>query len=924
MRIQFDAKQEYQLDAIRSVVDLFEGQFFNETRLGFMPFGGFAVVPNELSLTEADVIENLQRIQADNSLPTDDALSMITETTDTAEGAQEISFPNFSVEMETGTGKTYVYIRTALELAQRYGMRKFIIVVPTVAIREGVLKTFEITQKHFRELYSNLPYRYYVYDSSALSRLKQFGESDNVEFMVMTMASFNKDSNVIRQGDRDQMFGVTPLHVVQAARPILILDEPQNMGSDLSKQALASLNPLFALRYSATHREDQRHNQVYRLSPFDAYRLNLVKKIEVAGIERTDDANHVFMRLEELNTKKRTITARITVHVLRSSGTVAEKTITFKPDGKSLFEKTNLPDYRPFIIEEIDISQQIVRFTNGTVLRKGDSTGDDKEAVFEAQIRYTIETHFRRQQQLRDEGIKVLSLFFIDRVDNYVQETGIIRVLFNRIFNELKQKPDYRDQWGAVDPETVQGGYFASRNTREGDVIYEDSKTGEAERDKEVYDAIMRDKEALLSFPSPDDDDTTRRKKQLTFIFSHSALREGWDNPNVFQICTLNQSVSNIKKRQEIGRGIRLSVDQTGERVHNERVNVLTVVANQSYETYVQTLQSEIEEEYGRDGLAPKPSNARRRGSAKLRKAYTLKPEFKELWERIKHKTRYHVQIDTDQLAEDVIAELDQTDIRPPRVTVSRARVEVDEGDSERFGAMATSIQKDILARPASSTMTNVIKLMTHMLQFTSPPVRLTRKTLLHIFNNTAKQSDGLANPQEFASTTVRIIKAKLADQLVDGIRYERINDWYEMTQFEAEIDSWEEYLVPQPDEKPLEKSLYDHVVSDSNVETQFVRDLESMDEVKLYVKLPSWFTVPTPVGEYNPDWAIVIEPHDAHGQPTGEQMTYLVSETKSTTDREKLRPDERRKIDCGTKHFQDALNVRYRHVSRARDLFDE
>lgn len=917
MRIQFDAKQDYQLDAIRSVVDLFEGQYFNETQLGFMPFGGFAIVPNELALTDIDIISNLQRVQAENGLPVDRALSTITERTDTSQGEQDIAFPNFSVEMETGTGKTYVYIRTALELAQRYGMRKFIIVVPTVAIREGVLKTFEITEKHFRELYSNLPYRYYVYDSGALSRLKQFGESDTVEFMIMTLASFNKDANVIRQSDRDQMFGVTPLHVVQATRPILILDEPQNMGSDLSRQALASLNPLFALRYSATHREDQRHNQVYRLSPFEAYRLSLVKKIEVAGIERTDDANHVFMRLEELTTKKRTITARITVHALRSSGTVTEKTVTFKPDGSSLFEKTNLPDYRPFIIEEIDISQQIVRFTNGTVLRKGESTGDDRDAVFEAQIRYTIETHFRRQQQLAQAGIKVLSLFFIDRVDNYVLDSGIIRVLFNRIFNELKQQPAYVEQWGHVDPEAVQGGYFASRNTREGETIYEDSKTGEAERDKEVYDAIMRDKEALLSFPSPDDEDSARRKKELAFIFSHSALREGWDNPNVFQICTLNQSVSNIKKRQEIGRGIRLCVDQSGERVHDERVNVLTVVANQSYETYVETLQSEIEEEYGRDGLAPAPANARKRGIARLRKAYTLKHEFKELWERIKHKTRYHVRIDTDKLIEDVIADLDQVDIRPPRITVSRARVMVDDAEEERFGAMATSIQKDVLERPAHATPTNVIKLMTHMLQFTSPPVRITRKTLFHILDNTAKQAEALENPQEFASVAVRIIKAKLADQLVDGIQYERINDWYEMTRFEAEIDSWEEYLVPN------QKSLYDQVVSDSDVETQFVKDLESLEEVKLYVKLPAWFTVPTPVGDYNPDWAIVIEPRDVYGEATGEQFTYLVSETKSTTDRDKLRPDERRKIDCGFKHFQDTLHVRYRHVTQARELFD-
>lgn len=917
MKIQFDANQEYQLEAIRSVVDLFEGQPLNQTQLEFMPFGGFAIVPNQLDLTETDIMQNLQRIQEANHLPIDKRLETIVETTETSEGEQEISFPNFSIEMETGTGKTYVYLRTALELAQRYGMRKFIIVVPSIAIREGVLKTLEMTEKHFRELYGNLPYRYHVYDSGALSRLKQFSESDNIEFMVMTLASFNRDANVIRQSGRDQMFGVTPLHVVQAAHPILILDEPQNMGSDLSIQALTSLNPLFALRYSATHREDQRYNQVYRLSPYDAYRLSLVKKIEVAGVEKTTDANQVFMRLDDVQSKKMTITARITVHTLTRNGTVKEKTITFKPDGKSFFEKTNLPDYRPFVIEEIDIGQQMVRFTNGIVLHKGEMSGADKEAIFEAQIRYTIESHFRRQQLLKDDGIKVLSLFFIDRVDNYMKEDGIIRVLFDRIFNELKYQPQYVSDWGDVDPNIVQGAYFANRRTREGEIVYEDSKTGEAERDKEVYDAIMRDKEALLSFPSPNDDAGTIYKKQLAFIFSHSALREGWDNPNVFQICTLNQSVSNIKKRQEIGRGVRLCVDQAGERIHDERINILTVVANQSYETYVQTLQAEIEEEYGRDGLAPRPSDARKRGVAKLRKEYVLKPEFKELWQRIKHKTRYNVQIDVTQLTEDVLKALDDIDIRPPRVTVSKARIQIDESDTnkEQFGAMVTTIQKDVLERPVSSPPTNIIKLMMHMLQFTTPPIRLTRKTLKTIFDNTTKREQALANPQEFASTTVRIIKSKLTDQLVDGIQYQKINDWYEMTQFELEIDSWTEYLIPN------NKSLYDHVISDSNVETQFVKDLEKMDQVKLYIKLPAWFTVPTPIGDYNPDWAIVIEPRDEHGQVTGEQFTYLVSETKSTTNVDELRPDERRKIECGVKHFKDTLGVDYRVVTNATEI---
>jgi type III restriction enzyme len=894
MQFKFDANQEYQVRAIESVALLLEGQPRNEADLSFS-LGGFAAVPNQLDLDEAALIANLQVVQRENGLPADDVLQLIEESIETVEGRKQVRFGNFSVEMETGTGKTYVYLRTALELYRRYGLRKFIAVVPSVAVREGVLKALKVTEKHLRELYGNTPYRYYVYDSANLSQVRQFALSDGVEIMVMTIDSFNRASNVIRQST-DRLQGETPIHLVQAARPVLILDEPQNMESELRVRALAALDPLFALRYSATHRNP--YNVVYRLSPFEAYRQGLVKRIEVGSVVQSDDENLPFLRLDQIRAEKRTLTARIALHKLMKNGTVKEQVVTVRPGGR-LEENAGRPEYAPFVVDEIDAAAGVVTFANGDELRLGETKGADKDAIFAAQIRYTVEAHMRRQARLRGAGIKVLSLFFIDRVDNYVRDDGIIRRLFKEAFDDLKvQHPHFRD----ADAAAVQAAYFAQRRTRAGQVVYEDSKTGEAERDREAYELIMQEKERLLSFDEP-----------TAFIFSHSALREGWDNPNVFQICTLNQTVSEMKKRQEVGRGVRLAVNQNGDRVHDEQINVLTVVANESYERYVERLQSEIEAEYGTEGLPPKPANARKRRTARLRKQYTLRPEFKELWEKIRQKTRYAVRIDSERLITEVVAELDSITITPPRITITKAQVEVvSEGGFVARQATATRTAMELRGR---YVWPNLVGLMEHLLLHTTPPVRLTRRTLLEIFRRSAQKQAALDNPHGFATEAVRIIKEKLTDQLVAGIQYDKIDEWYEMCQFEGEIESWEQYLVP------ARRSVYDHVIFDSETEREFVQGLERRDDVRLYLKLPSWFTVPTPVGDYNPDWAIVMEDRDEHGEARGRPLMYLVRETKDTTDRGKLRPDERRKIACGEKHFDGALGVNYKVVTSAGDL---
>jgi type III restriction enzyme len=894
MQFKFDANQEFQLQAIQAVTGLLEGQPRLENDLRLSLGANLAAISNRLDLDEADLTRNLRRVQEANRLPQDDALQVIESEIETAEGRKSVRFANFSVEMETGTGKTYVYLRTALELHRRYGLRKYIVVVPSVAIREGVLKTLQITETHLRGLYDNVPCRYYVYDSANLSQVRQFALSDGVEIMVMTIDSFNKASNVIRQ-TTDRLQGETPIHLVQAARPILILDEPQNMESELRIQALAALDPLFALRYSATHRNP--YNLVYRLTPAEAYRQGLVKRIEVAGVEKETDENRVFLRLDEVRSEKKTLTARIAVHKLMKGGTVKEQVVTVRP-GESLEAKANRPEYSAFVVEEMDAGAGSVLFTDGTTLSLGEARGADKEAIFNSQIRYTLGEHFRKQAYLREHGIKVLSLFFIDRVDNYALADGLIRRQFERAFLELREPfPEWKD----VSLESVQAAYFAARRTKEGQVIYEDSKTGESEKDRETYDLIMKDKERLLSFDEP-----------TCFIFSHSALREGWDNPNVFQICTLNQTTSEVKKRQEIGRGVRLAVNQDGDRVRDEQVNVLTVVANESYEHYVSQYQTEIETEFGREGLPPRPANARQRGIALLRKEYLLKPEFKELWERIKHKTRYAVRINTSQLIAGVLEELNQAEIRPPHVEIRKAKMET---EGEAFFAVQVA-ERGMPYTPEEQPFPNLVEVLLALLERTSPPVRLTRRTLLEIFKQAIPkiQTAALKNPFEFATVAARIIKAKLTDQLVNGIQYEKMNQWYEMTQFE-DIPGWSDNLVPAA------HSIYDQVVYESEIEKAFVEGLEHREDVNLYVKLPGWFTVPTPVGEYNPDWAIVLEPRDEFGKPTGEELLYLVRETKDTLNLEELRLDEARKIRCGERHFRDALGVDYQVVKDAREL---
>lgn len=945
MRLQFDANQDYQLEAIEAICGLFEGQPRLDGLLRFEEGSTrLAAISNRLDLSREALLANLQGVQSRGQVTPDGELATIDAQIGTADGPVTLSVPNFSVEMETGTGKTYVYLRTILEMDRRFGFRKYIIVVPSVAIREGVLKSLQITEQHLRSLFDNPIYRYYAYDSDNLTFVRQFAQSDAVEVMVMTIDSFNKAANIIRR-DTDRLQGATPVHLLQAARPIVILDEPQNMESEKSIGALTLLNPLFLLRFSATHRNP--YNLIHRMTPASAYERGLVKRIEVAAVVRDDDANRAFVRVDDITATRSLVTARLGVQVLQRTGAVREKVVRVRY-GDSLEDKTGRVEYADYVVDEIHPTAGYVRFRNNVEIALGQSDGDDRQAIFAAQIQQTVEEHLRKQHRLRARGIKVLSLFFIDRVANYIGDgsaPGAIRQIFDGAFDAAKGAyPEWRD----LEASEVQAAYFAERGRRGGLRELLDSASGETKEDVAAYDLIMRDKEALLSFPSQGDDAETKARKQVGFIFSHSALREGWDNPNVFQICTLNQSISPMRKRQEIGRGLRLCVDQEGERVHDERLNVLTVIANESYRTYVKTLQSEIAsdyraeiearygksvselsgedrlkiaEEYGEGILPPLPRRAGQ-GTATLRKARVLSDEFADLWNHISQRTRYSVAIDSDALIAEVIPAIERARVAPPRITITKAVVAV--GREGLFEAMQMSASRTAADLTDRYPLPNMLELLENLLENTTPPVRLTRRTLLEIFRKAGNSDAAAHNPHEWATVVAKHLKEKLADHLVAGIQYRRTGEQYELTQVleDEVIELFSRYAAETPTEG--DKSIYDLIPCDSSVEARFVADMEAREDVRLYVKLPNWFVVPTPVGDYQPDWAILMD-----GADEQKPVLYLVSETKSDPSPDKLRPNEWRKIQAGAAHFGSAQlkrtgaleDVDYKVVKSAAEL---
>lgn len=912
MEIQFSPSQPYQLAAISAVVALFEGQPRSEGASDVVVASG---LPEGLALTEnglgnnfllspAQLLENCRQVQAKFALP--QSVELIPSRLEN--GTVLGDFPNFTVEMETGTGKTYVYLRTMYELNAVYGFKKFVVVVPSVAIREGVLKNLQITHAHLQTLYNNEPCSFSVYDSARVNDLRSFALSNAIQILVINIDAFSKDSaesdgEVIRKSrgnviNQLRETGVRPIEFIQNTNPIVIVDEPQNMETDLRKLAIARLNPLCTLRYSAT--PQNAYDLVYKLDAVQAYKLGLVKQIGVDSVVDGADPNQAYLSLEGFRSSKRAVSARIGLWVSEPNGP-AKKTITVK-NGADLYTLSkNREMYREgFIVNEIDIGEGIVRFANDVTLRAGAPHGTLTDAVLRLQIEATVRRHFEKELRLRPLGVKVLSVLFIDRVANYRSYSlsgnvvpGKFLLWFEEIYEQYRSRPEYASLY-PFPASDAHAGYFSQ--DRQGHL--KDSSERGNQEDNDTYALIMRDKERLLDPAVP-----------LRFIFSHSALREGWDNPNVFQICTLAETHSEIKKRQEIGRGLRLAVDDKGVRITDPSLNRLTIIANESYEEFAQTLQQEMEQQGLKfeKGLV---QDERKRVTVKLKKGYEADPAFLDLWNQIKQKTRYRVSYSTEELITLAVKAVKKlAHVERPKIVISRANLSItDSGvQSVEVGrrthdAGGPYVMPDLIAQIQSKTS-------------------LSKSTVAQILLQSGRLSDALKNPQMFIDQFVGAINEAKRALLVDGVEYVKVAGLvYEMHRFQADETSelFESNVVPVANQK---KTLFTHITIDSSSgpEIAFAKACDANEDVNFYLKLPRWFVIDTPIGPYNPDWALVY--HD-------DATFYFVAETKDTgsqggVDLSLLRPLEQLKIECGKRHFKEFETVRFRVVKTLKQLTD-
>jgi type III restriction enzyme len=976
LKLKFDATLDYQVDAVASVIDLFaelplsSSQFSltsqSASTLAFTELGAGNPLPTDEAAFEASTLANLLAVQERNGIAMSDALDGM----------------HFSVEMETGTGKTYVYLRTVLELNKRYGFTKFVVVVPNVAIREGVLASIELLRDHLRGLYDNVPFDPSVYDSKHLGRVRQFATANTIQLLVMNIQAFQKDveedtdltkANIINRA-QDRMSGRRPIEFIQATKPVVIIDEPQNMESEAASAAIARLNPFCTLRYSATHR--RAYNRVYRLGPVDAYDMNLVKRIEVASIVADENPNAAFVRLMAVDVAK--ARAQVTINHGPGSAFKAKKVWVTCGDDLAVISGGRQEYADGWIVSDISFRSgaEAVEFTNGSEVTIKEASASFDEDIQKAQVVETVRQHLDKERTLAAMGVKVLSLFFLDRVANYRAfeddgnpTLGQIGQWFEEAYTELAAKPRYAGlDLPPVD--RVHGGYFSVDNKQRP----KDTR-GDSAADIDTYDLIMRDKERLLSASEP-----------MRFIFSHSALREGWDNPNVFQICTLNETRAADRKRQEIGRGLRLPVNQDGERIHDPLINRLTIVANEAYEHFARALQTEYEEDTGqRFGVVPKEAfakialpaepgeeparpmgqsvssdlwqhlcangyldsagvvqpkfapttdgfelavpdgtepiraeitdaisrfvfanrivNAKKRQAVRFRKQVMLDSDFKALWDRISKRTRYRVSLSTDELVGVAArAVADAEPIEPPKVRVrvvelehSAAGIAADKHvDQHEYDTAAPRFLPDILADLQNET-------------------DLTRATLVRILRESGRLTDFTVNPQAFTVLVTAKINAALHKQMVDGIRYEPVPglNW-EMHRLEPEAsEEIERYAARLYSVQNASKTLYDHIEIDSEVERRFAKGLDDNHRVRFFMKLPAWFTVDTPIGPYNPDWAIVFG---------DSERVYLVRETKGSVDPDEIRGREETKIRCARQHFA-AIGVDYAVTSSVADM---
>ena len=969
MEFKFDAKQQYQLEAIGSLVQLFDGQpkdaeavlttlrgegqltaGENQTTLDLDLSQEVGAVGNNLVLDEATILQNLQAVQDKNGLE--------------VLGALAGDALDFDIEMETGTGKTYVYLRTIFELAKAYNFTKFVILVPSVAIKEGVTTSIRLMRQHFRELYPAQPFDYSVYSGQSAEEVQGFATSTNVQIMVMTIDSIrgNANSRIIHQ-TRDKLNGLRPIDYLKATRPVVIMDEPQNMESQLSQSSIGELDPIATLRFSATHRKQR--NVVYRLDPVDAHDHGLVKQIVVAEVAQQGSDATPYIKVVEV--KRDPWEAKLELAVRGADGSLTRRVVKAKQD-QELSNLTTNPAYEGWWITELSIEPQFVEINKHGMLQQGEEIGGNSDSIYREMIRETIKEHFRKQTMLASKGIKVLSLFFIDKVENFlgdgfnnIDANGQFVQWFDELFREERAKSPQWQELFPQDPAELRRGYFSVLKAKRGGTDTFQDTSGSTKADDDAYDLIMRDKARLLDQAEP-----------VRFIFSHSALREGWDNPNVFQICTLREMGAEVERRQTIGRGLRLPVDQTGERVADRSIAQLTVIANESYVAFAKSVQTEYEKsgvEIGRvrlqefskialyeehiepdgpeyfgyersktlyealessgmikDGKVTAAYQPTQRGfdlkqhipdffwpyedtiieyigrssieryvkpqskrkARKLNKELYANPEFEEFWRAISARTTYRVSVERDRLIEATVKAIKEAPaIQPLRIQVTRAGVKILRG-----GTKATETGQRSASLQGAYDLPDII---TELQEATS----LTRKTIIDILLDSGRLPEFIGNPNDFIQMVKGRLQAVLAEIVTEGIQYEKIGGYvYELRELQKDGQEEKDRFLDQMYKlQNPEKSDFDYVVYDSEPERQFAELLDGRSDIKLFMKLPGKFKIDTPVGPYNPDWAIIK--HE-----DGADRIYMIRETKSTDDEVKRRPTENAKIKAATKHF--------------------
>lgn len=1015
MKLKFK-EQQYQNDAVNSVINCFLGETKGNRRdllarytkvydegtllerkedVEVISFGNHSI-----TLSETDIRNNIRNVQRQNDI----------NYTDNA------GITDYTIEMETGTGKTFTYIQTMYELNKEYNWSKFIVMVPSIAIREGVEKSFKITEDYFQEKYHK-KIRYFVYNSSNssnIANINSYASDDSIWVMIINYQAFNAKSSANRKiyEELDELQSRRPIDVIKSVRPILIIDEPQKFG-DKTESLFSEFKPLFTIRYSATHKKEKEYNKIYRLDAIDAYNQKLVKKINVKGIEvlnNKSENTYLFLDRVDISTKHDPI-AWMEIEVKTSTG-VTRKLMKIK-SGDRLYDKSGeLPEYKDYVVSEIDArydQYDKVFFSNGEEIAVGQATGDvDAEYITRIQIRETIHSHLEKEKELYKKGIKVLSLFFIDEVAKYkyYEDGTALKGEYAKMFEEeyIKALSEYRSivdenylkYLDSFDTGKIHAGYFSiDKKGHAVDPSINDKKEY-LSFDEDAYDLIMKDKERLLSLSEP-----------VRFIFSHSALREGWDNPNIFQICTLKHSNSEISKRQEIGRGLRICVNNDGERMDStvlesnfHNINTLTVIASESYDSFAKSLQNEIassltarpknfvqenfagkylmnelgekypftEMAYNKmlyfnisagyvdlendskltdkfiedlendklkvmDDLKPfkeeyvalmkklylanntKLVNDERRENIKnlVPNSNFMKKEWQELWNKINYKSVYEVDFDSDELIKKAI------DAINVRLNVNKMKVRITEGMQKEEITSVSINTGESMTDEKTKTETvedfSPSQIEYDLIGEITKSTGLTRKTIVKILMGITPQKFSYFKylPEEFIRKVSNIINEEKATTVIDGITYHKTdekftNDIFTINNVRGELG---ENAID------VKKSIYDYLVTDSKNEEKFAKKLES-GEVTVYAKLPSGFKIPTPVGNYNPDWAIVLD------NPSFKYV-YFIAETKGDLSSLQLRDVEKAKIECAKKHFAllSTHDVKYGAVASYQDLID-